>query len=247
MAPPQIPALNDGRNNRGTYSREFVEQHPEVRWVHRGQGRYLPRDELNQAQAAPRPPTRFVPPVNSLLLRMEEDDRRFAESRRSHPGPNTESATPMEDHTFPVYEMAIDYNTTSGAPRLVRTRFGQYTPGYLNPDYDPGMAASYPNDHMGAAGALVDLRDERRFRTDFNPTTAYALGYPRPNMVPGGWAPGVGVVAHDPHLAQGGCMAGPGMGPQMAGPARDDRLEICLLYTSPSPRDGLLSRMPSSA
>ena len=26
-----------------------------------------------------------------------------------------------------------------------------------------------------------------------------------------------------------------------------DRVEICLLYTSPSPRDGLLSRMPSSA
>ena len=24
-------------------------------------------------------------------------------------------------------------------------------------------------------------------------------------------------------------------------------LDICLLYTSPSPRDGLLSRMPSSA
>ena len=26
-----------------------------------------------------------------------------------------------------------------------------------------------------------------------------------------------------------------------------DDLRICLLYTSPSPRDGLLSRMPSSA
>ena len=26
-----------------------------------------------------------------------------------------------------------------------------------------------------------------------------------------------------------------------------DKLENCLLYTSPSPRDGLLSRMPSSA
>ena len=26
-----------------------------------------------------------------------------------------------------------------------------------------------------------------------------------------------------------------------------DKLGICLLYTSPSPRDGLLSRMPSSA
>ena len=27
----------------------------------------------------------------------------------------------------------------------------------------------------------------------------------------------------------------------------EDRLTTCLLYTSPSPRDGLLSRMPSSA
>ena len=27
----------------------------------------------------------------------------------------------------------------------------------------------------------------------------------------------------------------------------DAELSICLLYTSPSPRDGLLSRMPSSA
>ena len=26
-----------------------------------------------------------------------------------------------------------------------------------------------------------------------------------------------------------------------------DNINICLLYTSPSPRDGLLSRMPSSA
>ena len=26
-----------------------------------------------------------------------------------------------------------------------------------------------------------------------------------------------------------------------------DQLSVCLLYTSPSPRDGLLSRMPSSA
>ena len=27
----------------------------------------------------------------------------------------------------------------------------------------------------------------------------------------------------------------------------DNEIIICLLYTSPSPRDGLLSRMPSSA
>ncbi len=30
-------------------------------------------------------------------------------------------------------------------------------------------------------------------------------------------------------------------------PQSDDVIEACLLYTSPSPRDGLLSRMPSSA
>ena len=29
--------------------------------------------------------------------------------------------------------------------------------------------------------------------------------------------------------------------------AEEDVKEACLLYTSPSPRDGLLSRMPSSA
>ena len=30
-------------------------------------------------------------------------------------------------------------------------------------------------------------------------------------------------------------------------PVLETELESCLLYTSPSPRDGLLSRMPSSA
>ena len=30
-------------------------------------------------------------------------------------------------------------------------------------------------------------------------------------------------------------------------PSYDEVLATCLLYTSPSPRDGLLSRMPSSA
>ena len=35
------------------------------------------------------------------------------------------------------------------------------------------------------------------------------------------------------------------MAEMQAAPA--DPAKICLLYTSPSPRDGLLSRMPSSA
>ena len=33
----------------------------------------------------------------------------------------------------------------------------------------------------------------------------------------------------------------------LAGRSQHDVPEACLLYTSPSPRDGLLSRMPSSA
>ena len=48
---------------------------------------------------------------------------------------------------------------------------------------------------------------------------------------------------------------GPGqVGPDQVGPGQHGALQIssgqvgpCLLYTSPSPRDGLLSRMPSSA
>ena len=34
---------------------------------------------------------------------------------------------------------------------------------------------------------------------------------------------------------------------EMAASAPIDQANVCLLYTSPSPRDGLLSRMPSSA
>ena len=32
----------EGPNHRGTYSKAYVLQHPEIKWVHRGQGRYLP-------------------------------------------------------------------------------------------------------------------------------------------------------------------------------------------------------------
>ena len=36
-------------------------------------------------------------------------------------------------------------------------------------------------------------------------------------------------------------------GEREAARAKKEMVEACLLYTSPSPRDGLLSRMPSSA
>ena len=36
---------DDGPNHRGTYSKKYVEQHPEIQWVHRGQGRYKPASD----------------------------------------------------------------------------------------------------------------------------------------------------------------------------------------------------------
>ncbi|KAF2723514.1 hypothetical protein K431DRAFT_282960 [Polychaeton citri CBS 116435] len=41
------PELDDNeRNSRGTFSSEYSKQHPHVEWVHRGQGRYLPKWEV---------------------------------------------------------------------------------------------------------------------------------------------------------------------------------------------------------
>lgn len=37
-----------GPNARGTYSKEYTLRHPEIKWVHRGQGRYLPADEIKK-------------------------------------------------------------------------------------------------------------------------------------------------------------------------------------------------------
>lgn len=36
---------DEGPNARGTYSKAYTAKHPEITWVHRGQGRYLPAKE----------------------------------------------------------------------------------------------------------------------------------------------------------------------------------------------------------
>ena len=46
---------------------------------------------------------------------------------------------------------------------------------------------------------------------------------------------------------QGGIINFLGKQPEVTAPQRSKHTQHCLLYTSPSPRDGLLSRMPSSA
>jgi hypothetical protein len=47
---------SQGPNHRGTYSKAYTLQHPEINWVHRGQGRYKPipaaqATSISQSQA----------------------------------------------------------------------------------------------------------------------------------------------------------------------------------------------------
>lgn len=51
---------SDGPNHRGTYSKDYVLKHPDIKWIHRGQGRYLPASELkpDPVDHSPRP-TRY--------------------------------------------------------------------------------------------------------------------------------------------------------------------------------------------
>ena len=52
--------------------------------------------------------------------------------------------------------------------------------------------------------------------------------------------------SHNPYTGKPWLMVGRG-GEEDANRAVEAAKKACLLYTSPSPRDGLLSRMPSSA
>ena len=54
-------ALREGPNHRGTYSKEYTLKHPEITWIHRGQGRYLPSSEVKTEQRTASPqPIRYV-------------------------------------------------------------------------------------------------------------------------------------------------------------------------------------------
>ena len=84
------------------------------------------------------------------------------------------------------------------------------------------------------------------------------VGPTKSDMLAAGAANKVAIVELDPDIVQTLANAKPASLIGVFGdyrPARETRIGIgdsvqiviCLLYTSPSPRDGLLSRMPSSA
>ena len=73
----------------------------------------------------------------------------------------------------------------------------------------------------------LSIADSEVFEGDANPTVVVSLNQSAPEDI---------VVDYEIYLASGDSAS-----------ADDVTLGTCLLYTSPSPRDGLLSRMPSSA
>jgi hypothetical protein len=44
---PTLGDDDDGPNHKGTYSKAYTIKHPEIKWVHRGQGRYLPTETVS--------------------------------------------------------------------------------------------------------------------------------------------------------------------------------------------------------
>ena len=55
------------------------------------------------------------------------------------------------------------------------------------------------------------------------------------------------LIHHQTDLSPGRLIAGSHISDKMVANKSKTKANTCLLYTSPSPRDGLLSRMPSSA
>ena len=98
---------------------------------------------------------------------------------------------------------------------------------------------------LGAAAATVNLvsRLDKEPHVDGEPLGPGKTSILRSGML-GGLLIGLGLITF---------FAGPSLpvvqGPSdpNAGPSNLDQGTICLLYTSPSPRDATLSRMPSSA
>lgn len=88
----------DGPNERGTYSKAYTTKHPEIRWVHRGQGRYLPANAVvkEENDFPPRTtrhsaPDSARPKRNSSAIASSEPATKLLRSHSSHPNTTTPS------------------------------------------------------------------------------------------------------------------------------------------------------------
>ena len=95
-----------------------------------------------------------------------------------------------------------------------------------------------------AADGVVGDPSVRDRLEQIRATTTRDLGLNPASSVPSEHPP----VGHSPIASpEGGNPSGTGGSSDSHGSSGGGTSSICLLYTSPSPRDGLLSRMPSSA
>ena len=99
---------------------------------------------------------------------------------------------------------------------------------------------------MGQRGATAEACDDVKLNEEgqwvFQGGRAMWLGAGRDVAVHGAEAPAEGREA-----GKGQRVVDASPITSIAEPVDEAEIDLCLLYTSPSPRDGLLSRMPSSA
>ncbi|KXT11211.1 hypothetical protein AC579_10009 [Pseudocercospora musae] len=100
----------EGPNHRGTYSKEYVLKHPEIDWIHRGQGRYLPASELKPDPIiwSPRP-TRHANSRTTTTTATTSDTtdmmfqalaQEFDDHRRTHNAAARDKWSPVLKHQF---------------------------------------------------------------------------------------------------------------------------------------------------
>ena len=113
---------------------------------------------------------------------------------------------------------------------MPRRRYDDDEEGFPDIRQKPGT----PSDAFGGAYGPPDSDSES--------------GYSRPGTAGSGESGSASLTFEDWQKKAGlGSIGGEDEFSKTDGSARDARRRDCLLYTSPSPRDGLLSRMPSSA
>ncbi|QIW98935.1 hypothetical protein AMS68_004453 [Peltaster fructicola] len=120
------PTLNgDGPNANGTYSREYTLRHPEIAWVHRGQGRYRPESALSE-RSQKTPSTSQDQDLLLPELRKSFRSRISDASEDDHPETRSEAkrlsprATRLSDTTYTLRRRQSDQSPRAAELREAR-------------------------------------------------------------------------------------------------------------------------------
>ncbi|KAK4504259.1 hypothetical protein PRZ48_005175 [Zasmidium cellare] len=75
-----------GPNHRGTYSKEYTRLHPDIKWIHRGQGRYLPASEVkpDNPNVSPRPTRQTTEKTTGSVATSERTMEKMTQALAQH-------------------------------------------------------------------------------------------------------------------------------------------------------------------